>query len=111
MWNSTAIRLNAGGLSNFKFDDVSANLDRSYVAQEVGGWLLYAGTMEEWWGGGNIGSLIRSNNARPHPRVGLMRNDPKAFETPWLSWIGPWQFTTAMRSEERRGGNECDSTG
>ncbi len=96
MWESTAIRLNAGILSDFKFDDVSANLDRSYIAQELGGWLLYAGTIEEWWGSGNVSSLIRSNNARPHPRVGVMRNDTSAFDTPWLSWIGPWQLGTSV---------------
>lgn len=96
MWDSTAIRLNAGVTTDFKFDDVSLNLDRSYIAQELGGWLLYAGTIEEWWGSGNVSSLIRSNNARPHPRVGIMRNDTSAFETPWLSWIGPWQLGTAV---------------
>ncbi|MFN4089527.1 MAG: capsule assembly Wzi family protein, partial [Alphaproteobacteria bacterium] len=96
MWNSTAIRLNAGLISDFKFKDASPNLDRSYIAQELGGWLLYAGAIEEWWGSGNVSSINRSNNARPHPRVGIMRNDTQAFETPWLSWIGPWQFGTAL---------------
>lgn len=96
MWESTAIRINAGVTTDFKFDDASLNLDRSYIAQELGGWLLYAGTLEEWWGSGNVSSLIRSNNARPHPRAGIMRNDTSAFETPWLSWIGPWQLGTSV---------------
>ena len=92
MWDTTAARLSVGYLSRFDTDRARVNLHRSYLAQELDNWLLYAGTLQQWWGPGNISSLILSNNARPFPFVGIMRNNPKAFETPWLSWIGPWQI-------------------
>jgi hypothetical protein len=92
LWNSTAARLNLGLQSDFGFDDTDVALDGSYVAQELGNWLVYAGYLDHWWGGGWVGSLILSNNARPFPKIGVMRNNPHGFETPWLSWIGPWQI-------------------
>ena len=91
MWSSTAIRINIGLQSDIDFGDAHPVFDGSYIAQEAGNWLLYGGYVDQWWGGGWGGSIVLSNNARPFPRVGFMRNNPKAFETPWLSWIGPWQ--------------------
>ncbi len=96
MWSSTAVRLRVGVQSDFEFSDADPALDGSYLAQELGNWLLYAGYLDHWWGGGWVGSIILSDNARPFPRIGLMRNNPKAFETPWLSWIGPWQFNAFL---------------
>ena len=92
MWSSTAVRINLGLQSDADLRDAHPAFDGSYLAQELGNWLFYAGYLDHWWGGGWAGSLILSNNARPFPRVGLMRNNPKPFETPWLSWLGPWQI-------------------
>ena len=91
MWSSTALRLNVGLQSDVDLSDAHGALDGSYIAQELGNWLLYGGYVDHWWAGGWVGSVILSNNARPFPRVGVMRNNPQAFETPWLSWLGPWQ--------------------
>jgi hypothetical protein len=66
-------------------------LDGSYVSAHLDNWLVYGGLVDQWYGPGWTSSLILSNNARPFPKVGIMRDDPHAFETPWLSWIGPWQ--------------------
>ena len=87
-----AARLSIGYQGEPQFDGGEISLDGSYLALEVENWLLYGGVVDQWWGPGWVSSLILSNNARPFPRVGFMRNNPKAFETPWLSWIGPWQF-------------------
>lgn len=38
------------------------------------------------------GSLIRSDAARPVAGFMLQRADQSPFETPWLSWIGRWQY-------------------
>lgn len=102
MGDSTAIRLSLGAYSRiFKSDSpwfyagqdtFQASLDGSYLAQRVDNWILYAGWVDQWWGPGETTSLILSTNARPFPKVGFMRSNPHAFETPWLSWIGPWQF-------------------
>jgi hypothetical protein len=67
------------------------SLDGSFVSAHLDNWLIYGGRVDQWYGPGWTSSLILSNNARPFPKVGIMRDDPHAFATPWLSWIGPWQ--------------------
>lgn len=73
-------------------DDDHFRLDGSYLAGTAGNWVLGAGAIDRWWGPGWQSSLILSNNARPVPAVWINRRDAHAPETPWLSWIGPWQF-------------------
>ncbi|MFQ6018044.1 MAG: capsule assembly Wzi family protein [Kiloniellaceae bacterium] len=92
MGSWAAARLSIGYQGEPGGDDRKIALDDSYLVLEAANFLLYAGYIDHWWGPGWISSLILSNNARPFPRVGFMRNNPKAFETPWLSWIGPWQI-------------------
>lgn len=104
MARSTAIRLNVGLLSDVDLSGADLVFDGTYAAQGIGNWLFYAGLIEQWWGPGWITSVALSNNARPFPKFGLMRNNPKAFETPWLSWIGPWQlnaFAGVLNDDER----------
>ncbi|QSX30203.1 capsule assembly Wzi family protein [Shewanella cyperi] len=77
-------------------DDETLRADGSYLAMIAGNWVLTAGALEQWWGPGFDTALHRSNNARPMPALTLSRNNAAAFETPWLSWIGPWTLTTGM---------------
>ena len=80
-----------------------AHLDGSYLSQDMGNWSAYAGAFDRWWGPGRESTLILSNNARPMPSVGLRRIEPKAFETKWLSWMGPWQWDMFVaRTEANR---------
>lgn len=74
-------------------DGEEQRLDNSYFAGIWGNWIFSIGAQERWWGPGWDSSLILSNNARPVPGISLQRNMSDAFETPWLSWIGPWTFT------------------
>tara|TARA_Y100001001_G_scaffold163790_1_gene193860 strand:+ start:941 stop:2344 length:1404 start_codon:yes stop_codon:yes gene_type:complete len=84
-------------------DDDSFRLDGSYVAMNAFNWQFGAGAVDRWWGPGWQSSLILSNNARPAPGIWLNRVDEKPFETPLLSWIGPWQLTfAASQLEEER---------
>ena len=76
------------------------NMDGSYLAYKMGNWVLSAGIIDRWWGPGVDSSLIMSSNARPLPALSLTRNSSKAFETPWLSWLGPWTLTTQMAQQE-----------
>jgi hypothetical protein len=78
------------------FDGEKIRPDGTYVGFALGNWILSAGWLERWWGPGNAGSLILSTNARPSPGIAVQRNDSKAFETEWLSWIGPWKLTSFM---------------
>ncbi|HEU0196337.1 MAG TPA: capsule assembly Wzi family protein [Nevskiaceae bacterium] len=67
------------------------SLDGSYLGARVGNLQFYGGWLDQWYGPGEVSSLILSNNARPFPKIGVMRADPLPFQTRWLSWLGPWQ--------------------
>lgn len=85
-------------------DDERIRFDNSYYALTLGNWVLSAGAQEKWWGPAWDSSLLLSNNARPAPGLMLQRNQSTAFETPWLSWIGPWTvtgFASLMEDEHR----------
>lgn len=66
--------------------------DDSYAATLMGPVIVYAGYKTHWWGPGWVSALTLSNNARPMPQIGFSRSNTSAFKTPWLSWLGPWQF-------------------
>jgi hypothetical protein len=86
--------------------DEGLALDGSYIATRLGNWSASFGQVERWWGPGWDGSLILSTNARPIPAISLDRRVPEAFETKWLSWIGPWSFHSFIGQME----DERDST-
>ncbi|HEU0196296.1 MAG TPA: capsule assembly Wzi family protein [Nevskiaceae bacterium] len=65
--------------------------DGSYLGARVGNLQFYGGWLDQWYGPGQTTSLILSNNARPFPKIGVMRADTQPFQTPLLSWLGPWQ--------------------
>ncbi len=82
-------------------DNRDHRADGSYAAYSCGNWVLGGGAIDRWWGPGWESSLILSNNARPVPGVFIQRQHARAFETHWLSWIGPWQLTTFMGELEQ----------
>jgi hypothetical protein len=74
-------------------DGQELRADGSHATVQLGNWLLSANTLDRWWGPGHQGSLILSNNARPVPTVMVERAAAMPFESPWLSWLGPWRFS------------------
>ena len=66
--------------------------DGSYVAGVFGNHIAYGGALDRWWGPSHEDTLIMSSNARPVGGFGLQRNVATAFETRWLSWLGPWTY-------------------
>src|SRR5215469_6628728 len=92
MASTTSIRANVGGIVDARTGKTAFMPDDSYIAQKIGGAVVYAGYLTHWWGPGWISALSLSNNARPMPQIGIARDDTSAFESPWLSWIGPWQL-------------------
>jgi len=81
-------------------DNKQVRYDGSYVAGVLGNWALSLGAIDRWWGPSWQQSNILSTNARPVPGIAIQRNYSDAFETPWLSWIGPWQLVTFMGQME-----------
>ena len=79
------------------------NIDGSFLAYKLGNWVVSAGAIDRWWGPSIDSNLIMSTNARSLPAISLTRDNSNAFETPWLSWIGPWTLTAQMaKLEENR---------
>ncbi|ABI56151.1 capsule assembly Wzi family protein [Alkalilimnicola ehrlichii MLHE-1] len=64
--------------------------DGSYLAAQLGNWIVSAGAVPTYWGPGWSGSLILGNAARPVPGLTVQRAEPKAFRLPVLERLGPW---------------------
>lgn len=72
--------------------DQKVNIEGSYLAGKFWNQWVVAGQIPTYWGPGHDGSLIRGDASRPVYGLTLQRADQAAFETKWLSWIGPWQY-------------------
>ena len=84
-------------------DDEDFRADNSMLGVVAGNWSIAASTQERWWGPSWDGSLILSNNARPIPALTIDRIFTDAFETKWLSWLGPWDLSVMFgRLEKER---------
>ena len=84
-------------------DGEEVRADGSQIGVNLGNWTVAASTMDRWWGPGWDGSIILSNNARPIPSLTIGRNRTQAFESKWLSWIGPWDMNVIFgQLEEER---------
>ena len=81
--------------ANVKDDDIDDNdvsFDGSYVAGKYANQWLIAGQIPTWWGPGNDGSLIRGDASKPVVGLTMQRDTQTAPSSPYLSWIGPWQY-------------------
>ena len=99
-----ALELNAGGAQwdarlrvNAEKDPIidnghDVNVEGSYLAGKLWNQWLIAGQIPTYWGPGHDGSLIRGDASRPVYGFTMQRAEQQAFETKWLSWIGPWQY-------------------
>ena len=99
-----ALELNAGGAQwdarlrvNAEKDPIidnghDVNVEGSYLAAKLWNQWLIAGQIPTYWGPGHDGSLIRGDASRPVYGFTMQRAEQQAFETKWLSWIGPWQY-------------------
>lgn len=84
-------------------DDEEVRFDNSMIGAVLGNWSVAASTQQRWWGPGWDGSIILSNNARPMPSLVIDRVFTDAFDSKWLSWLGPWDFTVMFgQLEEER---------
>jgi hypothetical protein len=71
-------------------DNKDLRADGSYLGFVLGNWMFAASTSDRYWGPGWQSSMILSNGARPIPSFTVERNHTDAFDSKWLSWIGPW---------------------
>lgn len=68
------------------------NFESSYAAWSIGNWAVYGGYVDSWWGPGEDGALMLSNNARPSLKVGVKRLLAYPIDLPVLRWLGPIRF-------------------
>lgn len=73
-------------------DDNDVSFDGSYVAGKYANQWLIAGQIPTWWGPGHDGSLIRGDASKPIVGLTMQRDTQTAPSSPYLSWIGPWQY-------------------
>lgn len=81
--------------ANVKDDDIDDNdvsFEGSYVAGKYANQWLIAGQIPTWWGPGNDGSLIRGDASKPVVGLTMQRDTQTAPNSPYLNWIGPWQY-------------------
>ncbi|CAM4082574.1 capsule assembly Wzi family protein [Acinetobacter pragensis] len=87
------VKLRANAEKDPQIDnDQDVNLEGSYLAGKLWNQWVIAGQIPAYWGPGHDGSLIRGDASRPVYGVTVQRADQSAFESKWLSWIGPWQY-------------------
>lgn len=70
--------------------DVS--FEGSYLAGMTANQWLIAGKIPTWWGPGHDGSLIRGDASLPVAGFTMQRDQQSAPTSPYLSWVGPWQY-------------------
>ena len=90
------LALQVGGRLDPQADSGAAHatprLDESAVAADAFGWQAQAWAHRSWWGPGWQSSLPLGNNAPPLVGIGFQRAAVVPSESPWLSWLGPWNF-------------------
>lgn len=84
--------------------DGKLNAEPSYLALDLGGWALYGGYVEHWWGPGRENALLLSTNAAPFPKLGVRRTTPAPLDLPLLSALGPVgvELFAGVLTEQRR---------
>lgn len=77
--------------------------DDSDVSIRWGNWIFSVNELERWWGPGEDGSLILSNNARPMPQLSVDRLSSERSSWPVLRWFGPWRLSAFIAATEESG--------
>ena len=87
------VKLRVNGEKDPQIDNRrDVNVEGSYIAGKLWNQWVIAGQIPTYWGPGHDGSLIRGDASRPVYGFTAQRAEQKAFESKWLSWIGPWQY-------------------
>jgi len=69
-----------------------ARLEGSAAVLGWAGWNVQAFSHRHWWGPGWQSSLVNGANTPAWNGVGIQRGTVKPSDSPWLSWMGPWNL-------------------
>jgi len=83
----------AQGGAKFRLDDTA-------LVTEALGLQAQAWSHRSWWSPGWQSSLILGNNAPAMSGVGVQRASASRSESPWLSWLGPWNIEMFVAQTE-----------
>jgi hypothetical protein len=78
--------------SNADISDAQIRLDDSALVTEALGIQVQAWSHRSWWSPGWQNALALSNNAPALNGIGIQRASASTSESPWLAWMGPWNF-------------------
>ena len=73
-------------------DGSDVSFEGSYLAGTAANQWLIAGKIPTWWGPGHDGSLIRGDASLPVTGFTMQRDQQATPISPYLSWVGPWQY-------------------
>lgn len=92
--NAVALRLGARVEARAHADrgGVDGRLDDSALVVEALGLQLRASSQRSWWSPGWQGALALGHNAPAFNGIGLQRASASRSASPWLAWLGPWNF-------------------
>ena len=66
--------------------------DGSAAVLSALGWNLQATSQRYWWGPGWQSSMVNGSNNPAWTGLGLQRASAAPSASPWLAWMGPWNF-------------------
>ncbi len=66
------------------------SLEGTEVSRVLGPGRLYMSQERRHWGPAWVGSLVLDGATPPLAALGWRKGDDRAFESRWLSWLGPW---------------------
>jgi Capsule assembly protein Wzi len=84
------VRLNRNEASDAA--PAGVRFEGSAVATEALGVQWQAWVRRSWWSPGWQSSLVLGNNAPAFAGLSLQRASAVASSSPWLAWLGPWNF-------------------
>jgi len=67
--------------------------NESYLSMARGNYSIDLGSKKRWWGPGWGNSLVLSTNANAIKGLAIERTFSDPFESRFLKWIGPWDFS------------------
>jgi len=80
---------------NLKVEKIPGDtlFNESYLSIARGNYSIDVGSKKRWWGPGWSNSLVLSTNANAIKGLAIERTFSDPFESRFLKWIGPWDFS------------------
>ncbi len=92
MDSDTSLRLSVGAWSDFTKNTTQYDPDGSYIAQRLGGTVIYARLHLAMVGTGlDLGAVALQQRAAVPAGWASSGSTPRRSARPLLSWLGPWQ--------------------